>query len=43
MPISALIIPTPLVTFSCIGILYEGLHEWPINAEFPVITLLFVE
>jgi hypothetical protein len=32
-----------LVTFSCIGILYGGLHEWPINTEIPGMTLLFVE
>ena len=32
-----------LVTFSYIGILYEGLHEWPINTEIPGMTLLFVE
>jgi hypothetical protein len=32
-----------LVTFSCIGILYGGLDEWPINKEIPGMTLLFVE
>ena len=32
-----------LVTFSCIGILYGGLHAWPINTEIPGMTLLFVE
>jgi hypothetical protein len=32
-----------LVTFICIGILYGGLHEWPINTEIPGMTLLFVE
>ena len=32
-----------LVTFSCIGILYGGLHEWTINTEIPGMTLLFVE
>ena len=32
-----------LVTFSCIGILYGGLHESPINMEITGMTLLFVE
>jgi hypothetical protein len=32
-----------LVTFSCIGILYGGLYEWPIDTEIPGMTLLFVE
>jgi hypothetical protein len=32
-----------LVTYSCIGILYRGLDEWPINTEIPGMTLLFVE
>jgi len=27
-----------LVTFSCIGILYRGLDEWPINTEIPGMT-----
>ena len=31
------------VIFSCIGILYGGLDEWPINTEIPGMTLLFVE
>ena len=34
---------TNLVTFSCIGILYGGLHECPLNTEIPEMTLLFVE
>jgi hypothetical protein len=32
-----------LVTLSCIGILYGGLNEWPMNTEIPGMTLLFVE
>jgi hypothetical protein len=30
-------------TFSCIGNLYGGLHECPINTEIPGMTLLFEE
>ena len=32
-----------MVTFSCIGILYGGLDEWPIDTEIPGMALLLVE
>jgi hypothetical protein len=43
VPFALIILNPNLVTFSCIGILYRGLDEWPMNTEIPGMALLFVE